>query len=141
MQQLPRTLAGRVQLVAAAVLVLLAFAGSAAARIADAATDAATDATTDAATTDLTVASTDAAPLTDAPGSAQDTFTLGDLAAGRVPQDVQDRFWQAQLDAIRSAPCPVGTGGTAVTLYLGADEAWTARLRAASEAHAAACAA
>ena len=135
MQQLPRTLAGRIQLVAAAVLVLLAFAGSAAARISDATTDVAV------ATTDVTVASTDSASLTDAPAPVQDTFTLGDLAAGRVPQDVQDRFWQAQLDAIRTAPCPVGTDGTAVTLHLGADEAWTARLRAASEAHAAACAA
>lgn len=140
---LPRTWRGRLQLLTAALLVVLAFAGTAAARVHAAA--AGSFPLTDAAVAEVDGTPAPAAPDASEPAAAgpADTdagFTLGDLTAGRVPQDVQDRFWQRQLDAILAAPCPATTAGaTTVTLFLGADEAWTARLEAAVAEHRAAC--
>lgn len=140
---LPRSTGGRIQLVAGVIVILLAFAGSAAVRVHGAVTldRALADARAQGEGGEVSTAS--ATAVVPAPDPDPETFTIGELAAGTVQQDVQDRFWQAQLDAILAAPCPDGprAGGTAVTLYLGADEAWTARLQDATAARATECAA
>lgn len=141
---LPRSTGGRIQLVAGAILVLLAFAGSAAVRVHGAVTiDGAVADVRASADEGGAVSTASASVVEPAPEPEPDTFTIGDLAAGRVSQETQDRFWQAQLDAVLAAPCPDAprAGGTTVTLYLGADEAWTARLQDATAARAAECAA
>lgn len=123
---------------AAGILVILTFAGAAAV-----AGHGSVGAPVAGPQTDATGAALGAPE----PAAARDpalhagSFTIGELAAGTVPQQVQDRSWQTQLDVILAAPCPTGPGrgAVAVTLYLGADEAWTARLRDAAAEHAAAC--
>ncbi|MBW3658816.1 MAG: hypothetical protein KY457_09270 [Actinobacteria bacterium] len=135
-----------VQVAVALVLVVLLFAGVAAARVHGVVWNERSEASVlEDGGTDADVAVTTAAvsAITAAEEPVTEHFTIGDLAAGRVPQDVQDRFWQSQLDAILAAPCPEGpaAGGTTVTLHLGADDAWTARLADAAEARRAACAA
>lgn len=55
------------------------------------------------------------APATDG------TFTLADLAAGRVSAETFNGYWEPLVVAARQAPCPTPTaGGTVVTLHLGA---------------------
>lgn len=138
--QRPGRRGGRLQLAAAVTMVVLAFAGSTVVRVHDALADPGEARVEDTVTTAAVTAPVPAPP---APAGDPEDFTVGDLAAGRVPQDVQDRFWQGQLDAILAAPCPTGpaAGGTTITFFLGADETWTARLQDATAAHAEACAA
>jgi hypothetical protein len=140
---LPRRWTARVQLLAALILVVLAFSGAAAVKV-QAAVSPVLAMTEAAAST--AIAPADApAPAPAAPVEPADrpdgSFTFADHAAGRVSQEEQDRFWQAQLDAILAAPCPAATaGGTTVTLFVGADETWTERLQAGHAEHRAACA-
>lgn len=134
-----------VQVAVALVLVVLLFAGVAAVRVHGVVWNQPSGASVleDGTGDDVEVTTAAVSAITPAEEPAPEHFTIGDLAAGLVPQDVQDRFWQSQLDAILAAPCPEGpaAGGTTVTLYLGADEAWTARLTDAAETHRAECAA
>lgn len=68
------------------------------------------------------------------PGS----FTLADIAAGRVPQTEFDAFWAGQRDRILAAPCRE-VSGTTVTAFVGADERWNAELLEAIREHSDAC--
>lgn len=68
------------------------------------------------------------------PGS----FTLADIAAGRVPQTEFDAFWAGQRDRILAAPCHEGSG-TTLTVFVGADERWNAELSEAVREHREAC--
>lgn len=138
----PRGVRARIQLGAAGLLVVLGFAGAAAVQVHGAVNIE--GALADGGSyEDPGISTATATTVVPAPAPEPETFTIGDLAAGRVSQEAQDRFWQEQLDAIVAAPCPTapGPGGTTVTLFVGADEAWTARLRDAAAAHAEACAA
>ena len=58
----------------------------------------------------------------EAPSDVSTTFTLADLAAGDVTAARFNAFWDAEVERLRSAPCPPPTapGATAVTAVVGA---------------------
>lgn len=71
-------------------------------------------------------------------GREPGSFTLADVAAGRVPRAEYDAFWSRQRDQILAAPC-LDTAGTIVTVFVGADERWGAELSEAVREHGEAC--
>ena len=128
--------AWRIPLLAATAVVLMTFATTAAAKAHDA--EMGTSAGAAGSTPDPTYLP---AAIAKSEGTVDGTFTVGDVTAGRVPDHVQDAFWEGQHDAILRAPCrDATTGSVTVTMFVGATDAWAARLDEAIAEHAERCA-